>query len=91
MSRLRLPATLALTAALTVPCLTSCGTEYRVIRNDIPLVLTVPCDSPELSGETDGDSIRLAYRQRIALAECDARMTAIRNLTEGAENASNAH
>lgn len=82
MSRLRLQATLALTAVLTVPCLTSCGTEYRVIRNDIPLVLTVPCDQPELSGETYGDIIRLAYRQRVALAECSARMEAIRNITD---------
>ena len=83
MSRLRLPATLALAAALMMLCLTSCGTEYRVIRNDIPIVLTAPCDQPELSGETYGDIIRLAYRQRIALAECNARMTAIRNITEG--------
>ena len=75
-------AILALTAVLTAPCLTSCGTEYRVIRNDIPLVLTVPCDQPELSGETYGDIIRLAYRQRIALAECSARMGAIRNITD---------
>lgn len=74
-------------AGLMPGCLTSCAA--RLTRNDIPVVLTAPCDSPELSGETYGDIIRLAYQQRIALAECDARMTAIRNLTEGAENASN--
>ena len=73
---------LALAAALTILCLTSCGTEYRIIRNDIPLILTAPCGQPELSGETYGDIIRLAYRQRIALAECTARMEAIRNITD---------
>ena len=73
-------AILALTAGLMMPCLSSCATRYP--RNDIPITLTAPCDQPELSGETYGDIIRLAYRQRIALAECNARMTAIRNLTE---------
>ena len=76
------PAIPALAAALTILCLTSCGTEYRIIRNDIPLILTAPCGQPELSGETYGDIIRLAYRQRIALAECTARMEAIRNITD---------
>lgn len=78
------PAILALTAGLMMQCLTSCAA--RLPRNDIPIILTAPCNSPELSGETYGDIIRLAYRQRIALAECNARMTAIRNLTEGIQH-----
>lgn len=73
-----------MTAGLMILCLTSCAA--RLPRNDIPIILTAPCDSPELSGETYGDIIRLAYRQRIALAECNARMTAIRNLTEGIQH-----
>ena len=77
-------AILALTAGLMILCLTSCAA--RLPRNDIPIILTAPCDSPELSGETYGDIIRLAYRQRIALAECNARMAAIRNLTEGVQH-----
>lgn len=75
-------AILALTAGLMMECLTSCAARLPR-RNDIPIILTAPCDSPELSGSTYGDIIRLAYRQRIALAECNARMAAIRNLTEG--------
>lgn len=73
-----------MTAGLMMQCLTSCAA--RLPRNDIPIILTAPCDSPELSGETYGDIIRLAYRQRIALEECNARMTAIRNLTEGVQH-----
>lgn len=73
-----------MTAGLMIPCLSSCAARYP--RNDIPVILTAPCDSPELSGETYGDIIRLAYRQRIALAECNARMAAIRNLTEGIQH-----
>ena len=80
------PATLALAAALMMPCLTSCGSSCRIIRNDIPVTLTAPCEQPELSGETYGDIIRLAYRQRIALAECDARMEAIRHITDQQED-----
>ena len=80
------PATLALAAALMMPCLTSCGSSCRIIRNDIPITLTAPCERPELPGETYGDIIRLAYRQRIALAECDARMEAIRNITDQQED-----
>ena len=74
-------AILALTAGLMILCLTSCAARLPR-RNDIPIILTAPCDSPELSGDTYGDIIRLAYRQRIALEECNARMAAIRNLTE---------
>lgn len=84
MTKSKNPATLALTAGLMMECLTSCAA--RLPRNDIPIILTAPCDSPELSGDTYGDIIRLAYRQRIALAECNARMAAIRNLTEGIQN-----
>lgn len=73
-----------MTAGLMILCLTSCAA--RLPRNDIPIILTAPCDSPELSGETYGDIIRLAYRQRIALEECNARMAAIRNLTEGIQH-----
>lgn len=80
------PATLALAAALMMPCLTSCGSSCRIIRNDIPITLTAPCEQPELSGETYGDIIRLAYRQRIALAECDARMEAIRHIADQQED-----
>ena len=74
-------AILALTAGLMILCLTSCAARLPR-RNDIPIILTAPCDSPELSGDTYGDIIRLAYRQRIALAECNARMEAIRNITD---------
>lgn len=84
MTKSKNPAILALTAGLMILCLTSCAA--RLPRNDIPIILTAPCDSPELSGDTYGDIIRLAYRQRIALAECNARMAAIRNLTEGIQN-----
>ena len=73
-------AILVLTAGLMMPCLTSCAA--RLPRNDVPITLTAPCEQPELSGETYGDIIRLAYRQRIALAECTARMEAIRNITD---------
>lgn len=81
MTKSKNPVILALTAGLMIPCLSSCAA--RLPRNDIPIILTAPCDFPELSGDTYGDIIRLAYRQRIALAECNARMAAIRNLTEG--------
>ena len=80
------PATLALAAALMMLCLTSCGSSCRIIRNDIPITLTAPCEQPELPGDTYGDIIRLAYRQRIALAECDARMEAIRRITDQQED-----
>ena len=79
-------AILALTAGLMILCLTSCGSSCRIIRNDIPVTLTAPCEKPELPGETYGDIIRLAYRQRIALAECDARMEAIRHITDQQED-----
>ena len=82
MRKSRKAAILALTAGLMMPCLTSCGSSCRIIQNDIPITLTAPCEQPELPGETYGDIIRLAYRQRIALAECAARMEAIRNITE---------
>ena len=50
------------------------------LRSDIPEVLAEPCPAPELTGDTYADVIRYAYRQRIALAECSARMDTIRRL-----------
>lgn len=62
--------------------LTSCASRVE-ISNRIPEGLLVPCEAPELNGETYADIIRLAARQRDALAECDARIEAIRNISEG--------
>lgn len=62
--------------------LTSCASRVE-ISNRIPEGLLVPCEAPELNGETYADIIRLAHRQKTALAECDARIEAIRNISEG--------
>lgn len=69
-------------AVLMLTCSGCSGVQYQAVETEIPLTLTAPCDMPELAGDTYGDIIRLAYRQRIALAECSARMQVIYNLTK---------
>lgn len=66
-----------LTLILTAGSISGCVTE---IRSEIPEVLAEPCPAPELTGDTYADVIRYAYRERIALAECSARMDTIRRL-----------
>ena len=76
-SRRRLRAIPVLTLILTAAFISGCVTE---IRSEIPEVLAEPCPAPELTGDTYADVIRYAYRERIALAECSARMDTIRRL-----------
>ena len=75
--RKRLRAILALILISTAAFISGCVTE---IRSEIPEVLAEPCPAPELTGDTYADVIRYAYRERIALAECSARMDTIRRL-----------
>ena len=75
--RKRLRAILALILISTAGSISGCATENR---NTIPEVLAEPCPAPELTGDTYADVIRYAYRERIALAECSARMDTIRRL-----------
>lgn len=74
-------ATTALTAPLIALLLTSCASRVE-ISNRLPEGLLVPCEAPELNGETYADIIRLAARQRDALAECNERLKAIKGLNE---------
>lgn len=71
-----------LTVTLMLTCSGCSGVQYQAVETEIPLTLTAPCDMPELAGDTYGDIVRLAYRQRIALAECSARMQVIYSLTQ---------
>lgn len=61
--------------------LTSCASRVE-ISNRLPEGLLVPCEAPELNGETYADIIRLAARQRDALAECNERLRSIRTINE---------
>ena len=72
----------ALMLPLALTCSTSCVTRYQYIKQQIPAQLLEPCDMPELNGDTYGDVVRLAYRQRVSLAECSARLTSIEALTK---------
>lgn len=74
--------TTALMPLLALMCLTSCATRYEYIKQQIPAALLAPCEQPELNGSTYGDVVRLAYRQRVALAECSARITTIEALVK---------
>ena len=76
-SRKSLRAILALILISIAGSISGCAAP---IRSDIPEVLAEPCPAPELTGDTYADVIRYAYRQRIALAECSARMDTIRRL-----------
>lgn len=69
-----------LTSAMT--CSVSCAPRYQFVKQDIPIALLAPCDDPQLTGSTYGDVVKLAYRQKIALAECSARIASIATLTE---------
>lgn len=66
---------------LTALLLTSCASRVE-ISNRLPEGLLVPCESPELNGETYADIIRLAARQRDALEECSERLRSIRTINE---------
>lgn len=61
--------------------LTSCASRVE-ISNRLPEGLLVPCEAPELNGETYADIIRLAARQRDTLAECNERLRTIKKLNE---------
>lgn len=61
--------------------LTSCASRVE-ISNRLPEGLLVPCEAPELNGETYADIIRLAARQRDALEECNERLRSIRTINE---------
>lgn len=67
----------ACSAALILLSLSGCAAPGS---NAIPRALTEPCALPELTGETYADVIRLAFRQRQALAECNERLETIRKL-----------
>ena len=69
--------TTACSAALILLSLTGCAAP---VSSAIPRALTEPCAQPELTGETYADVIRLAFRQRQALAECNERLETIRRL-----------
>lgn len=56
--------------------LTSCETSYHRI-SPVPEYLLVPCEIPELAGNTYGDIIKLAYRQKVSLIECNTRLEAV--------------
>lgn len=66
---------------LTALLLTSCASRVE-ISNRLPEGLLVPCEAPELNGETYADIIRLAARQRDALEECSERLRSIRTINE---------
>lgn len=70
--------TTACSAALILLSLTGCAAPVNSAA--IPRALTEPCAQPELTGETYADVIRLAFRQRQALAECNERLETIRRL-----------
>lgn len=73
--------TRVLTAALIPLLLTSCATpENKII---IPESLLMPCHSPELTGDTYADIIRLCARQKAALEECNEKIRAIKIIYEG--------
>ena len=59
--------------------LTSCGTSYHRI-SPVPEYLLVPCEIPELAGNTYGDIIKLAYRQKVSLIECNTRLDAVSSI-----------
>ena len=43
----------------------------------------MPCHSPELTGDTYADIIRLCARQKAALEECSEKIRAIKVIYEG--------
>ena len=61
--------------------LTSCASP-RLPTNHVPAAMLEPCGAPDLNGDTYADIIRLAARQREALAECNERLKAIKRLNE---------
>lgn len=67
---------------LAMTCLTSCATrpQYIYVKQTIPQEL-LQCDRINLDGNTYGDIVRMAYRQKIALLECSERMQAIKAIT----------
>ena len=71
---------LALAVVSALPCLSSCATRWEYVRPPVPSALLEPCQSPELTGDTWADVARLALRQGQALAECSARIQAIRGI-----------
>ena len=74
----RYTVSLILLAALTLPFLSGCS-----MRSAMPLDerLTVPCERPQLQGETNRDVWALAIEQAYSLGDCAARMDAIRVLS----------
>lgn len=78
-SEKRRSGTTACSAALILAFLSGCAAP---ISNAIPQALTEPCAQPELNGSTYADVIRLAARQRDALAECNERLRTIKRLNE---------
>lgn len=61
--------------------LTSCGTSYYR-TSPVPEYLLVPCEVPELAGDTYGDVIKLAYRQKVSLMECNTRLEAVSGIVK---------
>ena len=61
--------------------LTSCKTSYHRI-SPVPEYLLVPCEIPELVGNTYGDVIKLAYRQKVSLIECNIRLEAVSGIVK---------
>ena len=61
--------------------LTSCETSYYR-TSPVPEYLLVPCEIPELAGNTYGDVIKLAYRQKVSLIECNTRLDAVASIVK---------
>lgn len=61
--------------------LTSCETSYYR-TSPVPEYLLVPCEVPELAGDTYGDVIKLAYRQKVSLMECNTRLEVVSSIVK---------
>ena len=61
---------------------TGCAVRYEYIRPPVPSALLEPCPVPELTGSTWADVARLAHRRGEALAECSARLQAVRGILQ---------
>ena len=68
---------------LMTPLSTSCeNIKYVYVKHEIPTILLAPCEKPELIGNTYADVIKLAYRQKIALEECNLKIKSIAELND---------
>ena len=71
-----------LTALWILLSCAGCAVRYEYIRPPVPSALLEPCPVPELTGSTWADVARLAHRRGEALAECSARLQAVRGILQ---------